>query len=210
MSEALVASIATICLFAAMLVDGRAAMPLAAAAAGLGMAPAMDLALGAGGALLPLNSGLAVALASVFSEQLALRLRWTAGIDPLVPVVARAGALFGPRSRRAAAAAWMLPAASWVGFNVRVGGSGVADGVIFAVTYCWLIGVMRVLLAVTVEDLTVGTALVLMAAACTWSVEMGPGMLPAAIATAALAVGAALVSGWLVGRHRRAMRQELP
>jgi hypothetical protein len=127
-----------------------------------------------------------------------------AGLDPVVPVVARADALFGPRSVRVAAAVLALPAASWVSFNVPVGAATTISGVLFPAALVWGCSAMRLLTARTLVDLAVGVAGVGVSGAAASLVAGGVGTLAVAAAAASLAPAAALTAGWLSGRHAAA------
>jgi hypothetical protein len=55
----------------------------------------------------------------------------------------------------------------------------------------------------TVEDLAVGVVMLSLGGAAAWLVRGGPDALPGAAGAATLAPLAAVVSGWLSGRHAR-------
>jgi hypothetical protein len=205
MSQALIATIAFFGGLVAAMVDGRRAVRVAAAAAGLGLAPAAAAVGGSPAALVPSLAGLAALLLGGVALRAAVALRWVPGLDPAVPVVAPPAALFGPRSVRAVGAALALPAASWVSLNVQVGGAATAHGAVFAAAYVWFTGCLRLLRARALDDLACGAAAVGLAAATGWILEAGPGAIPEASAAAGLAPVAAAAAGWLAGRHRRAL-----
>jgi hypothetical protein len=205
-SQALIATLGFFAGLVGAMVDGRRAVRIAALAAGLGAAPAAATTGGGPGALVPLLAGLATVLTGTVALRAATGLRWVPGLDPAVPVVAPPAGLFGPRSVRALGAALALPAASWVSLNVQVGGEATAHGAVFAVAYVWFAGCLRLLRARSVQDLAVAAAVLGIAAATGWLLEAGPGALPEATAAAGLAPAAAAASGWLTGRHRRALR----
>ncbi|MBV8302116.1 MAG: hypothetical protein JOY68_09375 [Candidatus Dormibacteraeota bacterium] len=191
----------------AMMVDGRRAVVVAVIAAGAGLLPSMA-ALGTGvGLPLVLGAMALSALAALLAHRLAQRLRWVAGLDPLVPAFAPSRQLFGPRSIRATAAALAVPAASWVSFNVPVGAVAPVVGVLFPMAYTWGCGVLRLVVARTVEDLAVGVAMIGLGGAATL-LAGGGGDVWFAGFVVLLAPLAGLVAGWLSGRHER--RAEIP
>jgi hypothetical protein len=206
MSQQLIASIGFLGGLVAAMVDGRRSVSIAALAAGLGLAAAASSVGGSPAALVPLVAGTSAALLGWVALRAAVAMRWVPGLDPTVPVVAQPAALFGPRSMRAIGAALALPAASWVSINVPVGGAATAHGAIFAATYVWFVGCLRLLRARALDDLAAGAAVIGIASATGWILEAGPGAIPEASAAAGLAPVAAAAAGWLVGRHRRTLR----
>jgi hypothetical protein len=202
-NQSLIATLAFIVGVVVVLADGRSAVPLAAFLSGLALAPAAGSVGGTPAALVPLLFGGASLFAGTLARTAAERLPAVPGLDPQVPVVAPLGGLFGPRSIRLFAGVLALPAASWVSLNVSVGGAAVASGAVFAAAYLWLVGMVRLLRARSLEELAVGAAAISLSAATGWLLEAGPGAAPEAAAVAALAPAAAAVSGWLTGRHRR-------
>jgi hypothetical protein len=148
-----------------------------------------------------LVAGGLAALAGPFSRAAARRIRWLAGVDPVVPVVAGGEAWFGPRSVRVAAGVAVLPAASWVSFNVPLGSASTVTGVLFPAAVIWGCGAMRLLTARTLVDVATGVAAVGIAASAAWFLAGGQDTFSGAIAAAALAPGAAITAGWLAGRH---------
>ena len=191
----------------AMMVDGRRAVIIAVVAAGAGLLPSMA-ALGTGiGVPLLLGAMALSAAAAWLARRLALRLRWVAGLDPLVPAFAPSRQLFGPRSIRATAAAIAVPAASWVSFNVPIGAVAPVVGVLFPMAYTWGCGVLRLVVARTVEDLAVGVAMIGLGGAATVLAAGGSDVWFAA-SIVLLAPLACLAAGWLTGRHER--RAETP
>jgi hypothetical protein len=186
------------------LADRRNAVSFAALAAGLGLAPSVAVLAGADGALVLIGAGVLAAAVGPLSRAVAHRVSWMAGLDPVVPVVARADALFGPRSVRVAAAVLALPAASWVSFNVPVGAATTISGVLFPAALVWGCSAMRLLTARTLVDLAVGVAGVGVSGAAASLVAGGVGTLAVAAAAASLAPAAALTAGWLSGRHAAA------
>ena len=183
------------------LVDGRNAVTYGAVAAALGLAPSVAGFYGADAALVLVVAAAAAALMGPLSRAVARRVSWMAGVDPLVPVVAGAEALFGPRSVRVATAVLALPAASWVSFNVPLGSASTVSGVLFPAALVWGCAAMRLLTARTLLDIAVGVASLGIAAAAAWFLCAGVDTLPGAMTAASLAPGAAITAGWLRGRH---------
>jgi hypothetical protein len=183
------------------LVDGRNAVTYASLAAALGLAPSVASLYGADAALVLFAAAAAAAVAGPLSRAGARRLSWMAGVDPVVPVVAGPEELFGPRSIRVATAVLVLPAASWISFNVPIGSASPVSGVLFPAAVVWGCAGMRLLTARTLTDIAVGVAVFGIAAAAAWFVCAGADTLPSAVAAASLAPGAALAAGWLRGRH---------
>jgi hypothetical protein len=186
------------------LVDGRNAVTYATVAAALGLAPSVAGFYGADAALVLVVAAAAAALMGPLSRAVARRVSWMAGVDPLVPVVAGAEALFGPRSVRVATAVLALPAASWVSFNVPLGSASTVSGVLFPAALVWGCAAMRLLTARTLLDIAVGVAALGIAAAAAWFLCAGVDTLPGAMTAASLAPGAAITAGWLRGRHAAA------
>jgi hypothetical protein len=201
-SETLLAAAGILGGVVALMVDGRRAVVIAVVAAGGGLLPSVASLSGGPGTLVVGGAMLAAVLGGWVARLLALKLRWVAGLDPLVPAFAPPDALFGPRSVRAAAAAVAVPAASWVSFNVAIGPIAPVSGVLFPMAYIWACGALRLIVGRTVEDLAVGVAMVAAASAATWLVRSG-GDLGVAAAIAAVAPLSALAAGWLSGRHQR-------
>jgi hypothetical protein len=202
-SEPLLAGLGFIAAAVVMLVDGRNAVSYASLAAGLGLAPSVANVYGADGALLVIAAAATAAVAGPLSRAISHRVSWMAGVDPVVPVVAKPDALFGPRSIRVAAGAAVLPAASWISFNVPLGSASTVTGVLFAAALIWGCGAMRLITARTLVDLTAGIAAVGLGAAAAWLIAGGVDTLAGAAAAASLAPMAALTAGWLGGRHAR-------
>jgi hypothetical protein len=184
-----------------ILVDGRYAVGYASVAAALGLLPSVAVPYGADAATVLICAAALAALAVPLSRAAARRISWMAGVDPVVPVVASGEALFGPRSIRAAVAVLVLPAASWVSFNVPVGSASTVTGVVFpAALLCGCAGV-RLLTARTLADISVGVASAGIAGAAAWFLCAGVDTVATAAAAASLAPFAALTTGWLSGRH---------
>ena len=187
----------------ATLVDGRHAVAIATAALALGLAPTAASVAGDLGGLALLTAALGAVVAERLARAVASRLTWVAGLDPDVPVYAPPQELFGPRSTRLAGAVFVIPMASWVSFNVPVGGGGTVIGLLFPCIYAALCGAIRLLVARTLEDTAVGVAGLGMGSATAWILVAGPAQLDVAAAGLALPVIAALSMGWLGARHRR-------
>lgn len=200
-NEPLLAGLGFIAAVIVTLVDGRNAVSYAGLAAGLGLAPSVAEVYGTDGALLLIAVAAVAALAGPLSRAISHRVSWMAGVDPVVPVVARPEALFGPRSIRVAAGAAVLPAASWISFNVPVGSASTVTGVLFSAALIWGCGAMRLLTARTLVDIASGIAAVGFGAAAAWLIAGGVDTLAGAAAAASLAPGAAVTAGWLGGRH---------
>jgi hypothetical protein len=200
-SEPLLAGLGFIAAAVVMLVDGRSAVSYASLAAGLGLAPSVANVYGADGALLVIAAAATAAVSGPLSRAISRRVSWMAGVDPVVPVVAKPEALFGPRSIRVAAGAAVLPAASWISFNVPLGSTSTVTGVLFAAALIWGCGAMRMITARTLVDLAAGMAAVGLGAAAAWLIAGGVDTLAGAAAAASLAPLAAVIAGWLGGRH---------
>jgi hypothetical protein len=125
------------------------------------------------------------------------------GLDPLQPVAASHEGLFGPRSVRVAAAVIALIAASWVSFNVPLGSVAPVQGALFPVAFIFTCGVLRIFLARTLTDLSVGMAVIALAVSVGWVLRGGSAPLPDAGGVIAIAPVVAAVDGWLASRHRR-------
>jgi hypothetical protein len=200
-NDPLLGAVGFIAALVVSLVDGRRAIAYASLAAALALSPSVA-AVGDGDAVLVLCAAAAAAAGlAPLTRTLSRRLSWMAGVDPVVPVVAREEALFGPRSVRAATAAVVLPAASWVTFNVPLGAASTVTGVLFPVALVWGCACMRLLTARTLNDLAVGVAALGIAASAAWFLCAGADTLPSAMAAASLAPAAAVAAGWLSGRH---------
>jgi len=120
-NEPLLAAVGFLAAVVVTLVDGRRAVTWASLAAALGLAPSVAASYGADGAVVLLAAAVAAGVAGVLSHAVAGRLPRVAGVDAVVPVVAGVEGLFGPRSIRVATAVLVLPAASWVSFNIPLG-----------------------------------------------------------------------------------------
>ena len=200
-NEPLLAAAGFLAAVVVMLVDRRNAVAYASAAAALGLAPSVAAVSGWDPVLLLLTAGVGAVVGGEAGRRVARRLSHMVGLDPVVPVVAGSGALFGPRSIRAAAGVLVLPAASWVSFNVPLGSASTVTGVLFPAALVWACGAMRLLTARSLEDLAVGVAAVGMSAATAWFLAGGTDTVGGALACAALAPAAAIVAGWLGGRR---------
>jgi hypothetical protein len=202
-SQTLIASIGFLGGIVIAVVDGARAARIASLLAGLALAPAAWSIGGDLAAASLIGAGLTATVASVVTEGVAGRLRVIPGLDPTVPVVAPRDQLFGPRSVRVAGAAVAVLAASWASLNIQVGGAASDQGAVFAASYVWLVGAVRLVRALALEDLAVACVAVSLAGATGWILQAGPSALPEALAGAGLAPIAAAAAGWLKGRHRR-------
>ena len=195
-NEPLLAAVGFLAAVVVTLVDGRRAVTWASLAAALGLAPSVAASYGADGAVVLLAAAVAAGVAGVVSHAVAGRLPRVAGVE----------GLFGPRSIRVATAVLVLPAASWVSFNIPLGSASTISGVLFPAAVVGGCAGMRLLTARTVLDIAVGVAALGIAVAAAWFLSAGVDTLSSAATVAALAPGAAIASGWLRGRHR-AVRQ---
>jgi hypothetical protein len=186
-----------------MLVDGRNAVSIASVVVALGLAPTVAATTGPPATLVLIGAAALAFALGWASRRAAQRLPWVAGLDPLIPAFARQRRLFGSRSVRVWAAGLAVPVASWVGFNISIGEVAAVQGVLFPVAYVWACGGLRILVARTVEDLAVGGVMVALAASAAWFVRGGSALYSGAAAFALLAALAAVVAGWLSGRHSR-------
>jgi hypothetical protein len=194
----------------AMMVDGRRAVPIAVVFVSLGMAPTAATFGGAPGVAV-LGASAIVAVALAWAGWAGGRvLPWVAGLDPIIPAFAPPDRLFGPRSVRAFGAAVAVPIASWVSFNIPVGQVTVVGGLLFPTAYTWTCGVIRLLVARTVEDLAVGVAMVSLSTGTAWLLRSGTDSLTGAAIACVAAPVAALVAGWLAGRSARRPRIDAP
>ncbi|HWF58601.1 MAG TPA: hypothetical protein VG520_09630 [Candidatus Dormibacteraeota bacterium] len=200
-NEPLLAGVGFLAAVVVTLVDGRHAVTYAAVAAAVGLMPSVAAFYGADAVLVLAGAAALTGLAGPLSSALAHRVSWMAGVDPLVPVVAGSEALFGPRSIRVAAAVLVLPAASWVSFNVPLGSASTVSGVLFPAALVWGCAGMRLLSARTLLDIAVGVAALGIAVAAAWFLAAGVDTLSGAMTAAAAAPGAAITAGWLRGRH---------
>jgi hypothetical protein len=203
-SAPLLSAAGVIAVAVAMMVDGRRAVPIATVFLAAGLAPTAATFAGAPGAAV--LGGCAVAAVILgWTGWLGGRvLPWLSRLDPTIPAFAPAARLFGPRSSRAFGAAVALPFASWVSFNVPVGQITTVGGLLFPIAYAWTCGVIRLLLARTVEDLAVAVAMVGIATGTAWLLRSGTDSFPGAIVACVAAPVAAFLAGWLHGRSSRA------
>ncbi len=200
-NEPLLAAAAFFAAVVVTVVDGRRAVAVASIAASLGLAPSVASLYGAQAALVLLAAGAAAAVLGSVSRALAERLGRVAGVDPSVPVVGGSDGLFGPRSVRVVIAVLVLPGASWVSFNIPLGSASTVSGVLFPAALIWGCAGMRLLTARTLGDIAVGVAVIGIAAAAAWFICAGVDTMVTAAAAAALAPGAAVITGWLRGRR---------
>jgi hypothetical protein len=186
----------------AVVVDRRRAVFVACLAVAVGLAPAAAIYGGGWAAVVVLGAGLAGAVAGPLAGLVARRMSPRPGLDPLHPVGARQEGLFGPRSARVAAGVIALIAASWVSFNVPVGSVTAVQGALFPAAFVFTCGVLRVFLARTVTDLSVGMAAIALAIGVAWLLRGGSGPLPDVAGIVAIVPVVGAVEGWLAARHR--------
>jgi hypothetical protein len=191
----------------AMMMDGRRAVAIAVVFVAAGLTPtAATFGGGPGVAVLGGTAIAAVLLA--WAGRIGGRvLPWLARLDPTIPAFAPADRLFGPRSSRAFGAAAAFPIASWVSFNVPIGQVAAVEGFLFPIAYAWACGVIRLLVARTLEDLAVGVAVVSIATGTAWLLRSETDSLPGAAIACVAAPLAALLVGWLHGRSSRQPRR---
>jgi hypothetical protein len=188
----------------AIMVDGRRAVSIAVVVLAAGMMPTAATFGGAPGVAVLGAYALAAVVFAWAGFLGGRRLPWVAGLDPTVPAFAPPDRLFGPRSVRAFSAAVAVPVASWVSFNIPVGQITTAvQGLLFPTAYAWTCGIVRLLLARTVEDLAVGVAMVSLSTGTAWLLRSGSDSLPGAVIACSVTPIAALVAGWLAGRSSR-------
>jgi hypothetical protein len=187
----------------AVLVDRRRAVVIACVAVALGLAPAAAIYGGGPAAVVLLGAGAAAAVTGPVAGFIAGWMAPRPGLDPLQPVAASHEGLFGPRSVRVAAAVIALIAASWVSFNVPLGSVAPVQGALFPVAFIFTCGVLRIFLARTLTDLSVGMAVIALAVSVGWVLRGGSAPLPDAGGVIAIAPVVAAVDGWLASRHRR-------
>ncbi len=202
-SAPLLSAAGVIAAVVAMMVDGRRAVPIAIVLLAAGLAPTAATFGGAPGAAV-LGTAAIAAVVLAWGGWLGGRaLPWLSGLNPTIPAFAPSDRLFGPRSARAFGAAVAVPIASWVSFNVPVGQITAVEGLLFPIAYAWTCGVIRLLVARTVEDLLVGVAMVGIATGTAWLLRSGGNSFPGAVLACAAAPLAAFLAGWLHGRSSR-------
>ena len=202
-AEPLLSLAGVIAAVVAMMADTRGATTIALVAVAAGLAPTVALTGGEAAVLVLGAAAVAGVAGGMVSSLAARRLPWVAGLDPRVPAFAPSRQLFGPRSLRIFAAALAIPIASWVSFNVPIGEVAVVQGILFPIAYVWGCGLLRMIVGRTVQDLAVGLTMIALGGAAAWLVRGGPDAIAGAAGAASLAPLAAVVSGWLAGRHRR-------
>ncbi len=208
-SAPLLSAAGVLAALAAMMVDGRRAVAIAVVLLAAGMAPTAATFGGAPGVAVLGACALAAVLLAWAGWLGGRRLPWLAGLDPTIPAFAPRDRLFGPRSSRAFGAAVALPIASWVSFNVPVGQVTTNQGLLFPIVYAWTCGVIRLVVARTVEDLAVGVAMVALSAGTAWLLRGGADSFPGAVLACVAAPLAALLAGWLNGRSSRRTERRL-
>jgi hypothetical protein len=202
-SAPLLSAAGVIAAVVAMMVDGRRAVPIAVVLLAAGLAPTAATFGGAPGAAV-LGTAAIAAVVLAWGGWLGGRaLPWLSGLNPTIPAFAPSDRLFGPRSARAFGAAVAIPVASWVSFNVPVGQITAVEGLLFPIAYAWTCGVIRLLVARTVEDLLVGVAMVGIATGTAWLLRSGGDSFPGSVLACAAAPMASFLAGWLHGRSSR-------
>jgi hypothetical protein len=205
-SAPLLSAAGVIAAVVAMMVDGRRAVAIAVVFLTAGLAPTAATFGGAPGAAV-LGASAVAAVVLAYAGWLGGRvLPWLTGLDPTIPAFAPADRLFGPRSARAFGAALAVPVASWVSFNVPVGQVAAVEGLLFPIAYAWTCGVIRLLVARTLEDLAVGVAMVGIATGTAWLLRSGNDSFPGSVLACSVAPLAAFLAGWLHGRSSRRTR----
>jgi hypothetical protein len=187
----------------AMMVDGRRAVVIAVVFLAAGLTPTAATFGGAPGVAVLGASAIGAVLLAWAGWLGGRVLPWLSGLDPTIPAFAPADRLFGPRSGRAFGAAVAIPVASWLSFNVPVGQVTAVEGLLFPIAYAWTCGVIRLIVARTVEDLGVGVAMVGIATGTAWLLRSGADSIPGAALACVLAPLAAFLAGWLNGRSSR-------
>ncbi len=191
----------------AMMVDGRRAVAIAVVFLAAGLAPTAATFGGAPGAAVLGACAIAAVLLAWAGSLGGRILPWLSGLDPTIPAFAPSDRLFGPRSSRAFGAAAAIPVASWVSFNIPIGQvTTPVAGLLFPVAYAWTCGVIRLLIARTLEDLAVGVAMVSVATGTAWLLRGGSDSFPGAVLACVAAPLSAFLAGWLNGRGRRRAR----
>lgn len=190
----------------AIMVDGRRAVAIAVVLLAAGLAPSAATFGGAPGVAVLAGCAVAAVLLAWAGWLGGRVLPWLSGLDPMIPAFAPPDRLFGPRSTRAFGAAAAIPVASWVSFNVPVGQVTVSEGLLFPIAYAWVCGVVRLLVARTVEDLAVGVGMVGIATGTAWLLRSGTDSFAGAVLACIAAPLAAFLAGWLNGRSSRRAR----
>lgn len=203
-SAALLSAAGVIGAVVAMMVDGRRAVAIAVVFLAAGLAPTAATFGGAPGVAVLGACAIAAVLLALAGSIAGRILPWLSGLDPTIPAFAPSDRLFGPRSSRAFGAAAAIPVASWVSFNVPIGQITTAvQGLLFPIAYAWTCGVIRLLVARTLEDLAVGVAMVSVPTGAAWLLRSGGDSFPGAVLACVAAPLAAFVAGWLNGRGGR-------
>jgi hypothetical protein len=187
----------------AMMVDGRRSVAVAVVLLSAGLAPTAATFGGAPGVAVLGASAVAAVLLAWGGRVGGRVLPWLTGLDPTIPAFAPADRLFGPRSSRAFGAAVAVPVASWVSFNVPIGQVAAVEGFLFPIAFAWTCGVIRLLVARTLEDLAVGVTMVSIATGTAWLLRSGTDSFPGAALAWLAAPLAAFIVGWLNGRGSR-------
>jgi hypothetical protein len=194
----------------AVMVDRRHAVLVTCIAVALALSPAAAIYGGGWAAVVVLGAGAAGAVTGPLAGSIAGRMVPRPGLDPLRPVGAQQEGLFGPRSARVAAGVIALIAASWVSFNVPVGSVAAVQGALFPVAFIFTCGVLRIFLARTVTDLSVGVVAIALAVGVGWLLRGGSDPFPDAAGVIAVVPVVAAVEGWLAARRRRPVSEARP
>jgi hypothetical protein len=202
-SAPLLSAAGVIAAVVAMMVDGRRAVVIAVVLLAAGLTPTAATFGGAPGVAVLGACAIAALLLSWAGWLGGRVLPWLSGLDPTIPAFAPSDRLFGARSGRAFGAAVAIPVASWVSFNVPVGQIAIVEGLLFPIAYAWTCGVIRLVVARTVEDLGVGVAMVGIATGTAWLLRSGADSIPGAALACVVAPLAAFLAGWLNGRSSR-------
>jgi hypothetical protein len=201
-SQSLVATFGFLGGIVAAVADGAAAVVVVAIVVGVALLPAAASVAGLEGLGPTFVAGTTTAVVAAAARRLAAARQATSGLDPRIPIVAPRRQLFGPRSVRVIGAGLALLGASRASLDVGVTGAGRAQGAVFAASFVWLVGVVRLLRARAVEDLVVAAVAVGMAVGVGWLLEVGPAGFPQSLVLASIAPVAGASFGWLSGRHR--------
>ena len=187
-----------------MMVDGRRAVAIAVVFLAAGLAPTAATFGGAPGAPVLGGGAVAAVLLAWVGWMGGRVLPWLSGLNPTIPAFAPADRLFGPRSSTGIRSR-RRHSGRLVGELQRPGRADRRPfgGLLFPIAYAWSCGVIRLLLARTVEDLAVGVAMIGIASATAWLLRSGSDSLPGAVLACVAAPLAAFLAGWLNGRSSR-------
>src|ERR1039457_1115395 len=206
-SAALLSAAGVIGAVVAMMVDGRRAVAIAVVFLAAGLAPTAATFGGAPGVAVLGACAIAAVLLALAGSIAGRILPWLSGLDPTIPAFAPSDRLFGPRSSPAFGAAAAIPVTSWVSFNVPIDQITTAvQGLLFPIAYAWTCGVIRLLVARTLEDLAVGVAMVSVPTGTAWLLRSGNDSFPGSVLACSVGPLAAFLAGWLHGRSSRRTR----